>query len=214
MRYIIRMGMKLSLRVNTGMIDFSKLKGYPKVRGIKLKELAERAGMGYSTLLQVTYGYNVPSTGTVAKLCGILRCSVNDIVEFTDIEVAERYKVHRTGYYPPVYDGVTYEPLRHLFKEVYGDSWKSKLSEMFDRVSPLTRNVSEENVKKKVEKMTEANLIRAGGEFRGGRHSAARPGLTADMRAKIRDDESVSFMYVYKICKVLHCTPDYVMDYK
>lgn len=208
------MGMKLGSRVNTGMIDFSKLKGYLKVRGIKLKELAERAGMGYSTLLHMTYGYTVNSTGTVAKLCGILRCSVNDIVEFTDIEVAERYKVHRTGYYPPVYDGVTYEPLRHLFKEVYGDSWKSKLSEMFDKVKQLSRTVSEETEKRTLEKMMEANRIRAGGEFRSTGHGVMRPGLTADIRAKIRDDESVSFMYVYNICKVLHCTPDYVMDYK
>ena len=132
-----------------------------------------------------------------------LQCSANDIMELRGFEVRDRYKEHRTDYYEPVYGTLTYEPLRRLFRGNYGKDWERKLSEMFDNVpvDNITESrlaASREAIKRmnpKAENHTEEKGLR----IRGRRH--------------IKNDEPVSLAVLWEICSVLHCTPDYVIDY-
>lgn len=194
-------------------IDFSRMRGVISDRKIRMTELASITGIGYSSLQQLVYNMRLPSSEPLARICGVLECSVNDVMEFSGYEVDERYKVHRTGYYPPVYNEVTYEPLRQLFRREYGGGWKKKLAELFDNVEPMEKTESEEDRRNRIKKAHET-LRRKGVEFKGGCGQRCRPGLTTAIRAKLNDDENVSLIFIYNICKVLRCTPDYVMDYK
>lgn len=154
-------------------ISYARLKGMLAERGKSLKSLAEETGAGYSTIQQLIYGSRGTGTDTVARICGVLRCSARDVVEFRGIDVADRYMRPWREYYPPVYGGVSYEPLRKVLRDACGDDWRKKLAELYEKA-----------------------------------------GIPVAIRTKINYDEGVSVRFVYDICRVLKCTPDYVMEYK
>lgn len=162
------------------VVDFSRLKGKIAERNMTVEEFAEKAGCSKWTIGNILTKRTMPHTKTLARICAELQCSVNDIVELRGFEVDERYGTHRTAYYPAVYNDVSYEPLRHLFKTVF-------------RRKP---NVKGPGSRQQLERL-----------FRTAE-------IPARMQARIRNDDDIPFKYVYSICKVLRCTPDYVMEYK
>ena len=50
-------------------------------RGMKHKELAELAGISAATITKMSKGENV-TTDTLGKICKVLECNVEDIMEF------------------------------------------------------------------------------------------------------------------------------------
>lgn len=154
-------------------VDFSGLKVRLAERGMSLRELADASGVGYSTLQQLAYGMNLTGSDRVARLCAALECSAADVMEFKGVDVSERYSRGWRKYYPAVYNGISYEPLRSLFRENYKGEWKRKLTGLYEKAE-----------------------------------------VPRQMRARFRDDEGVPLKYIYNICRVLKCTPDYVMEYK
>ena len=162
------------------VVDFSRLKARLAERNLTVEEFAEKAFRSKWTLKYILGGRTMADTGMLAHICAVLQCSVNDIVEFRGFEVDERYSTHRTAYYPAVYDEVSYEPLRHLFKTVY-------------RKEPGTKGPGP---KQQMERL-----------FR-------KAEIPAVMQARIRSDSYVPMKYLYRICSILRCTPDYVMEYK
>ena len=183
-------------------IDFRRLKGLMVARGIKVEELAGKVGIGASTLRQVMGGTALTTTDKVALICAELECSVDDVVEFTGYEVAERYKAKRREFYPAAYREVSYEPLRHLFKGNYGDDWKRKLNGLFDSVESTASDRQLEECRKGIAAM------------KGVTGGLTRKGLSGNIRHRLREDEGVNMRVIYNICRVLKCTPDYVMEYK
>ena len=154
-------------------VKFNGLKARLAERGMSLRELADVSGVGYSTLQQLVYGMNLTGSDRVARLCAVLECSASDVMEFKGVEVSEKYEEGWRKYYPAVYGGVRYEPLRYLFRKNYGDEWKKKLSVMYEKAE-----------------------------------------VPKGMRARIGADEGIPLKYVGNICRVLRCTPGYVMEYK
>lgn len=154
-------------------ISFARLKGMLADKGKSMKSLSEETGIGYSTVQQLVAGNRGTGTDTVAKVCAALRCSARDVMEFRGIDVADRYMRSWREYYPPVYGGVSYEPLRQLFRATYKEGWRKRLAGLYEKA-----------------------------------------GIPVAVRTKINSDEGVSVRFVYEICRVLRCTPDYVMEYK
>ena len=183
-------------------IDFRRLKGMLVARGIKAEEFAGKVGMSVSTLRQVMGGSALTTSDRVAAICAALECSVNDVVEFTGYEVAERYGRRMREYYPAVYNEVSYEPLRHLFKGNYKENWKRKLNGLFDSVESTASDRQLEECRKGIAAM------------KGVTGGLTRRGLSGNIRHRLREDEGVNMRVIYNICRVLKCTPDYVMEYK
>jgi len=162
------------------VVDFSRLKARMAERNLTVEEFAGKMRCSKWVLKSILSTRTMADTGMLARICALLQCSVNDIVEFRGFEVDKRYSTHRTAYYPAVYDEVSYEPLRHLFKTVY-------------RREPGTKGPGP---KQQMERL-----------FR-------KAEIPAVMQARIRSDSYVPMKYLYRICSILRCTPDYVMEYK
>lgn len=187
---------------NLAIVSFERLREVLKKRGIMQEKFSEEIGVPFRTVRMITCGYHLPDTELVAKMCMRLQCSANDIMELRGFEVKDRYKEHRTEFYPPVFGKLTYEPLRNLFKNNYGEEWEKKLSEMYDNIpvelTEKERRAYSENMRRmnpKAVKPSEEKGLRK----RGRRH--------------IKNDEPVRMSVLWGICSVLHCTPDYVIDY-
>ena len=183
-------------------IDFRRLKGMLVMKGIRAEDFAEKVGMSISTLRQIMGGGSLTTSDRVARMCAELECSVDDVVEFSGYEVAGRYMKRRREYYPAVYNQVSYEPLRQLFREAYKEEWKRKLGELFDSVESTASDRQLEECRKGIKAM------------KGVTGSLTRKGLSGSVRHRLREDEGVNMRVIYNICRVLKCTPDYVMEYK
>ena len=69
-------------------ISYKKLWKLLIDRGLKKKDLEERAGISHYTMNKLAHGDNV-TTDTLAKICRALNCTVDDIMEISfDEEVA------------------------------------------------------------------------------------------------------------------------------
>lgn len=55
-------------------------------KGINKTELHEITGIGQSTIVKLTKGENV-NTVVLARICKALGCKIEDIVEYTEVEV-------------------------------------------------------------------------------------------------------------------------------
>ena len=170
------------------VISFSYMKAQAVRNGGTLKTLAAVSGVPYRTLVRVIGGEVLPDTGTVAAVCGVLQCSVSDVMEFKDLHVRDLFRAYEDRPYPEgrrcyteaVYRRVSYEPLRHTFREAYRDKWKEKLAGMLGGVRGLD----------------------------------GKEGVPARVRALIMQDESIPLRYIHDICIMLRCPPHCVMEYK
>lgn len=187
---------------NLEMVSFDRLREMLRARGIVQEKFSEEIGIPFRTVRMITCGYHLPDTELLAKMCMRLQCSANDIMELRGFEVRDRYKTHRTDFYPPVYGKLTYEPLRNLFKNNYGKDWEKKLSEMYDNV-PV--ELTEKEKKAYSENMRRMNPKAV--------NPTEEKGLRIRGRRHIKNDEPVRMSVLWGICSVLHCTPDYVIDY-
>lgn len=199
------------------LIDFTPLKVLLTKKGIKRQDLADMVGVGVYVIDNYTGGRALPDTEKLAKICAILQCSVNEVVEFTGYEVKERYKGHWDKYVEPRWNGLTYEPLRRLFKGSYGNDWKKKLTEFYD-IIPRPERTEKEAGREKI--MREAKLasiqeLKDKGEYKGlsCNYKSYGKGLVREYRLSISNDEPIPLPRLYDICKALHCTPDWVMTY-
>lgn len=187
---------------NIAMVSFDRLRMLLKSCGITQEKFAMEIGISHTGLRELLAGYYVPDTGLIAKMCMKLQCSANDIMELRGFEVRDRYKDHRTEFYPPVYGKLSYEPLRKLFRGNYGKDWEKKLSELYDNVpvelSENRQKASRESVKKMNPKAV---------------NPTKEKGLRITARRKLNREDPVKFSVLWGICSVLHCTPDYVIDY-
>jgi len=187
---------------NLAMVSFDRLRLLLKMRDIKQEQFAEEIDISYNVFRAILCGYYVPDTGLLIKMCMRLQCSANDIMELRGFEVKDRYKEHRTEFYPPVYGTLTYEPLRRLFRGNYGKDWKKKLLEMYDNVPVELSKSRLEASRAAVKKMNPKS-----------EKPAEVKGLRVTARTKLNNDEPVKLSVLWGICSVLHCTPDYVIDY-
>lgn len=191
---------------NLAMVSFDRLGELLRRRRIRVKDFIAGADIPRSTYLGMQSGSGLPRTDKVVRMCAFLRCSVNDILEFKGIEVSDRYSRHRSEPKEPVYGMLTYEPLRALFRASYGDGWKKKLNELYDKVPKPYDDRRYEASRRSVRIMNPKV-----GDVTG--HWVGDSGLGATTRGRINNDKPVTLDVIYRMCLVLHCTPDYIMDY-
>lgn len=164
------------------------------------KKLSELTGVSTVILRNCINNKVIPSTLTIAKLCGFLKVHPSEIVHLHGFEIVDRYwekkaklKNRYTGY-------VTYQPLRELLYDRYGEKeWKKYFTKMCDLIpTPLS-----EKQRKVKEKWLEENGL-----------EQTNPGLSATMRAALINDRPISLAIIYNVCELLHCSIDCVMGYK
>lgn len=200
-----------------GLIDFSFLRTAIRDAGVTDGELAERLGFCVSSLRNYIHNRQLPNTEVLAKICAVLQCSVNKVVNFTGYEVKDRFKDSWNGYGKPRWSSLTYEPLRMLFKGTYAENWKQKLTEFFDS---MPRPDLSDKQKDAIGKMLKAKNDQIQEAIMAGKHKGSKnwyknhdKGLMYEYRYNISNDEPIPLPRLYDICKALHCTPDWVMTY-
>ena len=82
------------------------------------------------------------------------------------------------------------------YPAVYGDVSYEPLRHLFKTVFRRKPNVKGPGSKQQLERL-----------FRTAE-------IPARMQARIRNDDDIPFKYVYSMCRILRCTPDYIMEYK
>lgn len=186
--------------------------------GLTSRGACVKAGVSDTLASHMKRGAYFPTTEALAKLCAFFRCGVNELVEFKGFEIKDRYKEPYFKPYEPEEDGVrtvTYEPLRMLFYSVYGDKWNTALTEFFSKVPGIEQTAAQkEHQEKALEYLREWNKRGVTKEHHGGPGTYYFGGLTGATRTKLRHDAPVNIRIIYNICKVLGCTPDYVMSYR
>ena len=199
------------------VINFDQLKVTMAKRGISRKCLAESVGINDFVIGNYTSKRTYPNTGVLAKICAVLQCSVNEVVEFTGYDIKEKYKSHWDKYIEPRWNGLSYEPLRRLFRSTYADDWKQKLADFYDIVPRPDLSDKQKYAVDKMNKARDAQIqeVIAAGKYKGSSdgYKSYGKGLTREYRRSIADDEPIPLPRLYDICKALHCTPDWVMTY-
>jgi len=200
-----------------GLIDFALLRTAIRDAKITDGELAERLGCSVSSLRNYIHNRQLPDTEVLAKICAALQCSVDKVVSFTGYEVKDRFKTSWDGYGKPRWNGLTYEPLRMLFRGTYADNWRQKLSDFFDTIP---RPELSDKQKDSIGKMLKARNDQIQEAIATGKHKGSNnwyknhdKGLMYEYRYNIASDDPIPLPRLYDICKALHCTPDWVMTY-
>lgn len=171
------------------------------------REFAEKIGIAASTLSNIIRGTQGVQTDVIARMAAYFNCSVCKLFRFEGIDIKPRYEKPFFIRYEATSGKVTYEPLRLLFFTNYGqDKWKSKLSQFYDKVEPVI-DLSEERKAQILAALGKEKKVVTGEEKQ-------QRGLSSSIRTKIRRNERVNLKVIYNICKVLGCTPDYVMSYQ
>lgn len=194
------------LEKNRAIVSFERLRDLLFRRKMSVKEFVAGTGIPRGTYNAIISGSALPKTDKVAGICAFLRCTVDDILEFKGIEVSERYGWHRSEPKEPVYGMLTYEPLRNLFKNFYGGEWKSKLKEFYDKV-PKNEDDRRHETSKRLVRIMNPGVGDVTKSWYGDK------GLGPSTRTKLNNDRAVTLDVIYRMCLVLHCTPDYIMDY-
>lgn len=164
------------------------------------KKLSELTDVSAAILRSCINREVIPSTLTIAKLCGFLRVHPSEIVHLYGFEIVDRYWEKKAKLKNRFTGHVTYQPLRELLYDRYGEKeWKKYFNKMCDLIpTPIS-----EKQRKVKEKWLEENGL-----------EQTNPGLSATMRAALINDRPVSLAIIYNICELLHCPIDCVMGYK
>lgn len=186
-------------------IDWNGLEKILVEKNISFNDL-NRNGILYGARNQLE---NSPTLLTLLRLSAFFDVGINELITFRGIEVKDRFKkspYERRSRREYVELSVSYGPLRCLFFDTYGNNWKTKLNEYFDKVE--RPDVSEA-------------LIRNGKELANRLHGidrepkAVNPNtLSAKIKYNLKNDKEVSIGVLYELCKTLRCTPDWIVTYK
>lgn len=196
------------------LIDFNRLSILLMRKGLLKSELSSAIGASRTYVSAVTNGICIPNTEVVTKICSRLECSVDEVVQFKDIEVKDFYKgkdpfIPHKAEVDCLYT-TSYEPLRQLLLSVYGeDAFQVKFNELLSKIKPVGASESQ---LRRVELMRKNKVI----ENKTGRHNTTfiKGGLTESKKACFKHDRPVNMRLIYNLCKVLGCTPAWVLTYK
>lgn len=200
------------------VIDFSGIKRVLDERGMKVKFLAEKAGILPNRLTQICKNNVFPKSDSVAKIASVLKVPVSEIVEFKlDVnEKKEAWFKDRVLPYSP--DGeisgeVTYEPLR-LMMTMYldyinglKDSDKT-VNDLLDMIEPYRRRNGIADGTEQARKVSSKNT---GGKSK---RKYITKGIIPEIRTKLKHDRAVNIRTIYDICNFFGCNIDWVMSYK
>lgn len=190
-----------------GKITYEGLKSKMRLYHLNNTGVGMIMGVSGETIRAMFFEKLYLKTDRWAKLCEYFKCGMNDLVEFHGFEIKPRYQKPFFVYYEPMLHGVSYEPLRILFENTYGDKWKTKLNDFFDKVkTPVQPRSDKEEHQKQFRKI-------AFGDENYVPKKEDGYGLTTVIRSKIRQDKPVMLKLIYNFCEVLGCTPDYIMSY-
>ena len=149
---------------------------------------------------------------------------MSEICVFNNIKPNKWFEGKDLLYTPPkdATGEVTYKPLRR-FLEIYiseyneeheGESKKTD-NDFFDKIKSERRNEkAKEAAQKGLAAMFEARGIERKEMGSKRRNAYFTNGLTAQTRAKLRQDKALNIQTIYDICKHMGCTIDYVLSYK
>lgn len=211
--------MKMDYRA---MITFRRLKETIEEKRLKVSDVAERISVAPSEVSGVITGARLPKTDFLARICWAVGEDADSVCEFKGIEPTEyqREWFGRIGkLYVPDTDAkgdVTYRPLRrvldmYLEERNRGGEARVTASDFFDRVEPPGR---ESGAGARGRENIRAALTARGLSMEEERRTRCPRGLPYQTRAKLRHDRPLNIRTIYEICKVLGCTPGYVVSYK
>ena len=197
-------------RYSREKVCFKKLEDLMQKRGITGYVLEKEYKFYSGTYYNYIIKDGPVSTGHIAKLCYILKCTPNDIMDFEGIEVKEEFKGN-TPFYTPSEEAtgkVTYETLRKLVQEFYRDREEKKtMNDLFD-------SLPKPKITVQTEKGLEAMLAARGLKAESPKRKSYTTGIPFAIRTKITNDRSLRLSYIYDICDLLGCTPSWVLSYK
>lgn len=204
------------------MIAFRRLKETIEEKGLRVRDVAEKIGVAPSVVSAVITGARLPKTDFLARICWAVGEGADSVCEFRGIEPTEFQREWFEGIgrvYAPCAEArgdVTYRPLRRvldIYLEERNREGKARMSasDFFDKVEPPGRRSGagargRENIKAALE----ARGLSADGE----RKTGCPRGLPYQTRAKLRHDRPLNIRTIYEICRMLGCTPGYVVSYK
>lgn len=198
------------------LIDFGKLKSLAFKRGLSMSALGRNSGISGPHCINIIAGRFIPGTETVARICGYLECSVDEIVDFKGFEVKEYYK-GRDPFVPheaeeDVLYRTSFEPLRQLLLDVYGEEqYPVKMRELMSKIEPVGgTEIQIERISVLHEKKIADDISR--GKRGEGHGSYGR--IPGTRQACFRRDRPINMRFVYNLCRVLGCTPAWVLTYK
>lgn len=197
--------------------SFDGLKQKIKESGMTYLDVACEIDVDYGSINSYICGRQAPTTEKLAGLAAVFECSVSELVEFKGFEIKEKFQKPFYKWYPPRKDkipSVQYGPLRMLFKRYYKDQWSKKLTEFYNQIEPLYALSPEDRQKalENLKKATEVRYANLGATEHKPGHTLYT-GLNSRTRHDIVRNRPIKLKYVYNMCKVLGCTPDYIMSY-
>lgn len=208
------------------MISFKRLKEVIQERGLKIKDVAVLCEKDPTNISGLISGFSLPKTDFMAKLCFVLKVSIDEICVFKGIEPTQYQKewFEKTGVlYKPEEDAVgevTYRPLRRLL-ELYLEEQNKGRAELltaddfFDKVTSARRRTGAfDKSNKGIEAALKARGRELGIKTSSREYRDYSKGLPYPTRVKLRQDKPLNIRQIYDICKVLGCTPSHVMSYK
>lgn len=205
-------------------ISFRHLKTVIRIKGITVKEVAERCGILATNLSKICNDGSTPKTDLLAKICSVLEVYPSEIVSFEGIKVNEKFE---EGFWkreplPEKHNGeLTYKPLWIFLEDYIADYNKDKennekkdIKYFFDRIEPPRRLKGIEIADKYMGKKYAEEKF--GKDYVSPRKNKTdySKGLPAATRTKLRNDRPLNLELIYQICKKLGCTIDYVLSYK
>ena len=101
-----------------------------------------------------------------------------------------------------------------LFKSAYHEQWSTKLTEFYNQVESSYRMSPEvkEKACKNLEKAREVRYANLGATEHNPGHTPCT-GLGVGIRHDIVRNRPIRLHHVYDMCRLLGCTPDYIMSY-
>lgn len=207
------------------VIDFSGIKKVLDERGIKVKYLAEKAGILPNRLTQICKNNVFPKSDSIARMASVLRVPLSMIVKFkieADDKKSSWFKERVLPYTPSgeIKGELTYEPLR-LMMQIYLDYINElkdtdySVNDLFDKIEPYRRRngLYSPSDNDAVRKSLMARGYDPDYKADRVRHYVAK-GLPPETRTKLRNDRPLNIRTVYDICNFFGCSIDWVMSYK
>lgn len=209
------------------LVSLEPLKRTLAERGLKVKWLAEKAGILPAQLTNITRGVAFPKTDLLAKFAWLLRVPVSEVIEFKGIEPnanqEEWLNSHERKYEPSdnATGEPTYKPLWELIDGYLERANEGKTeglktaNDLLDSIEPYGRT---QGFGKGLTDEARELAMRSRG-FSGDyvprqKRIYKAKGLTPETRTKLRKDRPLSVRMIYDICKKLGCGIDWVLSYK
>ena len=206
------------------LISFKLMKEVMQEKKITSVELSKKCGCSADLISMIIKGKATPKTDLFVKFCYFLGEMPSKICEFKDITKKPWFE-GRSYFYIPEQDAkgeLTYRPLRRLL-DAYIDEANATLADgaekktadtFYDMVTPnRRRNGNFDKSMKGMKMALEARGLTTGKKETRNRRDYSK-GLPYKTRTKLRRDEPINLGTVYDMCKVLGCSPDWVVSYK